>query len=134
MNRIKLAKAWNIIENLFFAGFAISILWITVNSFFDGTWKSLSGGGFLKDVTDPVNKKTYYLAAISILSVLTTFFLLTEIVRLFYSHNPFRNFEKKSTTFKKELSLLKGSKRINYILSSIGNTQFIEEVFRRYKT
>ena len=130
----RLAKTWNIIENLFFLGFAVTIISITISSFFNGTWKSLSGSGFLADITDPVNKKIYYQAAIAILAILTTFFLLTEMVKLFIKFNPFRNFSAKLPALKEELAPLGFIQQLGVLFKKAGNTQFVKEGLRRYKT
>ncbi|ULQ50712.1 sterol desaturase family protein [Flavihumibacter fluvii] len=129
-----LAKTLNTVENLFFLGFAITILWITVNSFFNGTWKSFRGMGFLEDITDPINKRIYYQVALTILSILTTFFLLFEMLKLFMQLNPFKEFSSKMPVLKLELVSLTLTNKISHLLSRMGNTQFVKEVFRRYKT
>ncbi|MBZ5859305.1 sterol desaturase family protein [Flavihumibacter profundi] len=133
-NNAKIARIWNRVENIFFLGFAISILWITVNGFFDGTWKSISGMGFLQDITDPVNKKIYYKAALAIISILTTFFLLFEMVKLFLHFNPFKQFSAKRQDLRKELHLLGLFPKIRYLTKRAGNSMFMKELFRRYKT
>jgi len=77
MQRFK--SAWGKIEDLLFIGFACSIIYVTVDSFVNGSVKSFFGMGYLKDLTDPVQKKMYYQSVMAILSILTTFFLLVEM-------------------------------------------------------
>lgn len=136
MNNLKSigSKVWMTIENILFIGFAASILYLTVNSFFDGTWKSLSGMGFFKDITDPINKKVYYQSILAILSILTTFFLLVEIIRLFIQYNPFRNFATKLNLIKTETKSYNFIGKMRYYWDKINQIAFIKEFFRRYKT
>jgi sterol desaturase/sphingolipid hydroxylase (fatty acid hydroxylase superfamily) len=129
-----LSKTWVTIENLFFVAFGLSILWITVSSFFDGTFNSLRGEGFFADITDPVNKKIYYKTAIAILSILTTIFLLTEMVRLFIRLNPFKDFTNKMQLAKMELATLGFTQKTQWLFAKISDTSFVRELFRRYKT
>lgn len=130
----KFPLVWNLIENLFFAGFFVSIIWITVHSFFDDTWSSFRGAGFLADITDPVNKRIYYMAALAILSMLTTFFLLVELIRLFFQFNPFRNISYKWPLWKVELTGLTGQEKLSWLLQKVRKAKFIQELLRRYKT
>ena len=53
----KIKFIWNKIENLLFIGFAASILYLTINSFIDGSLKSFIGMGYLNDMADPIQKK-----------------------------------------------------------------------------
>lgn len=130
----KFPLIWNLIENLFFAGFFVSIIWITVHSFFDDTWSSFRGAGFLADITDPVNKRIYYKAALAILSMLTTFFLLFELIRLFLQFNPFRNISYKWPLWKAEFTGLTGQQKLSWLLKKFRKAMFIQELLRRYKT
>jgi hypothetical protein len=45
--------------------------------------------GFLQGITDPISRKIYYKSILAVLPVLTTFFLLVEMIRLFIRFNPF---------------------------------------------
>ena len=134
LHRKRIAYGWNIAENLLFAGFAISILYITINSFFNGTWQSLRGMGFLNDITDPVSKKIYYKAVLAILSILTTFFLLVEMVRLFVQFNPFKNFTAKHRMLKQEMTGMPFFSKTGYLLQRILNAKFLVIFLRNYKT
>ena len=134
LHRKRIAYGWNIAENLLFAGFAISILYITINSFFNGTWQSLRGMGFLNDITDPVSKKIYYKAVLAILSILTTFFLLVEMVRLFVQFNPFKNFTVKRRMLKQEMTGMPFFSKTGYLLQRILNAKFLVTFLRNYKT
>jgi sterol desaturase/sphingolipid hydroxylase (fatty acid hydroxylase superfamily) len=134
MNKKAFAKNWKIIENILFIGFFFSIISIAVTSFFNGTLKSFAGMGFLQDISDPVNKKLYYKSILAILSILTSFFLLFEMVRLFLKFNPFietsaKQFDKKSGSTNSSYI----SKTKEYFLK-IFNLKFVTEFFRRYKT
>lgn len=132
--KFNLQKFWQTIENLFFVGFFISIVWIAINSFYDDTWNSLKGGGFLGNITDPVNKKVYYKAALAILSMLTSFFLLTEMIRLFIKLNPVRNLRSALPEIKHQLKSLTFTGKIGFLFNKISETRFIKELLRRYKT
>jgi sterol desaturase/sphingolipid hydroxylase (fatty acid hydroxylase superfamily) len=131
---IAFSRIWKNIENLFFLGFACSILWITISGFFDGTWNSFRGMGFLQDITDPIQKKTYYQAALAILSFLTTFFLLVEMCRLFLRHNPFHDFRGKWTRFNAELKGRSMAGKLRHWVYRIAHTAILQEVYRCYKT
>lgn len=133
-HRKRIAYGWNIAENLLFAGFAISILYITINSFFNGTWQSLRGMGFLNDITDPLSKRIYYKAVLAILSMLTTFFLLVEIIRLFVQFNPFKNFTVKRRMLKQEMNGMPFFSKTGYLLQRILNAKFLVIFLRNYKT
>ncbi|MEY3127043.1 MAG: hypothetical protein RL273_1214, partial [Bacteroidota bacterium] len=85
----KIKNLWRSIENLLFIGFAISIIYLTVISFVDGSIKSFIGMGYLNNMADPIQKKIYYQSVMALLSMLTTFFLLVEMIRLFITMNPF---------------------------------------------
>lgn len=127
-------KTWSALENILFVGFAASILYVSINSFFDGTWKSLSGMGFFKDIADPINKKVYYKSILAILSILTTFFLIVEIIRLFIQFNPFKNFSYKLETLQNEAKNLVFIRKIQFYGQKISQTTFINEFLKRYKT
>lgn len=136
MNNVKAIgfKTWNALENVLFLGFGATILYVSINSFFDGTWKSLSGMGFFKDITDPINKRVYYKSVLAVLSILTTFFLFVEIIRLFIRFNPCRNLSRKMEMYKNEM---KGSgfiEKMQFYGHKISQTTFVKEFFRRYKT
>lgn len=134
MNRKLLTTAWNAIENLLFVGFAVSIIYLTIQGFFDGTFKSLSGMGFLRDISDPINKREYYKSVLAILSILTTFFLLFEMIRLFFLFNPFKGFSQKMAAIKTHISGKNPLQKIGYWFQRISQSTFILEFFRRYKT
>jgi sterol desaturase/sphingolipid hydroxylase (fatty acid hydroxylase superfamily) len=133
-HRKRLAYAWNIAENLLFTGFAISILYITINSFFDGTWQSLQGRGFLNDISDPINKKIYYKAVLAVLSVLTTFFLLVEMIRLFIQYNPFKNFSGKWQILGQEITGKSFFYKTVHVIRRAGTAEFLSVFLRNYKT
>lgn len=130
----KLAHGWYLLENMLFAGFAVSILYITIDSFFNGTWQSLRGMGFLNDITDPISKKIYYKAVLAILSMLTTFFLLVEIIRLFVQFNPFKNFAAKRRLLQQQMTSMSFFSKTRYLLQRIVNATFLVIFLRNYKT
>lgn len=132
--RITFSAFWKLIENLFFIGFFFSIIYITITSFLDGTFKSFAGMGFFNDVTDPINKKVYYKSVLAILSILTTFFLLVEMIRLFVKFNPFKNFSHKMEGLKQSSSNLSFFEKSKLYFSKISSSKFLSEFFRRYKT
>jgi sterol desaturase/sphingolipid hydroxylase (fatty acid hydroxylase superfamily) len=130
----RLSFAWRLLEDILFVGFAASILYITISSFFNGTWKSFRGMGFLQDITDPVNKKIYYQSILSILSVLTTFFLLVEMIRLFIRFNPFHKFSHKWQSLQQELAGMQTGQQVKHLLNRVGNMHFLTVFIRNYKT
>lgn len=130
----KLAYGWYLLENMLFAGFAISILYITVSSFFNGTWQSLRGMGFLNDISAPVSKKIYYKAVLAVLSILTTFFLLVEMVRLFVRFNPFKNFGAKRLQLQQEMKGRSFLGKTGHLLFRMANAKFLLIFLRNYKT
>lgn len=132
MQRYK--HVWRKIEDLLFIGFACTILYVTINSFVNGSVKSFFGMGYLKDLTDPVQKKIYYQSVMAILSILTTFFLLVEMIRLFITLNPFRNINEKIQRLKATIPEAGVGQKIRIIFGTISNTAFIREFFRRYKS
>ena len=130
----KVKNIWRSVENSLFLGFAASILYFTVNSFLDGTIKSFMGMGYLNDMADPIQKKIYYQSVMVLLSTLTTFFLLVEMIRLFITMNPFRNFQNKVS---KIATSIKGKtlyNQLTLVFSQLRQTSFITEFFRRYKS
>jgi sterol desaturase/sphingolipid hydroxylase (fatty acid hydroxylase superfamily) len=121
-----LKQTWHYIENLFFIIFASSILYITITSFFDGTLKSFTGAGFLNDITDPINKKAYYKSVLAILSILTTFFLLVEMIQLFIQNNPFKEIKRQS-----HFKAISFANKTKYFFTK---TSFINKFLSQYKT
>ena len=130
----RLTRCWYLLENLLFAGFATTILYITINSFFNGTWQSLRGMGFLNDISDPLSKKIYYKAVLAVLSVLTTFFLLVEMLRLFVQFNPFKNFEVKQRQMRQDMQAMSFWEKAGYLLRRAGQAKFLVIFLRNYKT
>ena len=125
---------WNKIENLLFIGFAASILYLTINSFIDGSLKSFIGMGYLNDMADPIQKKIYYQSVMALLSMLTTFFLLVEMIRLFIKMHPFKNFNYKVATLKLSMTGQPFIKRVDILFDRIRKVSFVKEFFRRYKS
>lgn len=136
MNKLRSlgARVWRAVENLLFVGFAASILYVTVSSFFNGTWESLRGMGFLQDITDPVHKKVYYQSILAILSILTTFFMLVEIARMLVAYHPFRHFSGTLERWKKETASLGLAEKWRFYGRQISQAAVVREFFRRYKT
>lgn len=134
MNQPSVKSTWRVIENLFFIGFFISVIYLTCTDFFAGTWKSFSGMGFLKDISDPINKKIYYKSILAILSILTTFFLLAEMIHLFIQYNPFRNFSNKISAAETGMTGYTFFEKVKAYGSMISQTTFIREFSRQYKT
>jgi len=130
----KIKNLWRSIENLLFIGFAISIIYLTVISFVDGSIKSFIGMGYLNNMADPIQKKIYYQSVMALLSMLTTFFLLVEMIRLFITMNPFSNFKIKVANL---ILSIKGKTlgcQLSIMFNQIRQTTFITEFFRRYKS
>jgi hypothetical protein len=130
----KVKTLWRSIENLLFIGFAVSIIYVTVISFLNGTIKSFIGMGYLNNMADPIQKKIYYQSVMALLSMLTTFFLLVEMIRLFITMNPFSNFKSKISHIKLAIKGQALFSRLSIIFNQIRQTTFIREFFRRYKS
>ena len=130
----QLRLLWRWIENLLFLFFAVTIIYVTINDFMNGTWKSVLGMGFAGDLYDPIKKKAYYQSVLTLLSILTTFFLLLEMLRLFIQLNPFKN----AVIRWKEWSVAVKDKSIKDKIASIfqhlQQSRFLREFFRRYKS
>ena len=134
MNKQQLKQTWYIVENLFFAFFFLSIVYVSIESFFNGTWSSLKGMGFLQDISDPINKKIYYKAVLAILSILTTFFLLVEMIRMFVRYNPFDQFSSKLSVFKKDTQGKNTGAKALIVFKRVINARFIAMFLKYYKT
>ncbi len=133
-NLQKVKMIWASIENLLFIGFAATILYVTVHSFIEGSWKSFMGMGYLDNLANPIQKKIYYQSVMALLSILTTFFLLVEMIRLFIQMNPFKNGKQKINQLKNSLVGKTFYSSLTLIFDRIRNTSFIKEFFRRYKS
>lgn len=134
ISKPQLKKWWYFIENLFFAFFFFSIVYVSIESFFNGTWDSLKGMGFLQDISDPINKKIYYKAVLAILSILTTFFLLVEMIRMFVRYNPFHQFNTKLSLLKDEMHGKYMGEKILISCKRITGAKFISMFLKYYKT
>lgn len=130
----KIKSNWNRVENLLFIGFAITIIYVTIDSFINGSIKSFVGMGYLQDLTDPIQKKNYYQSVMALLSILTTFFLLVEMIRLFTQLNPFKNFTAKLQALKSLLKEENSKNKIMILYRKFSESLFIKEFFRRYKS
>ena len=130
----KIKFIWNKIENLLFIGFAATILYVTINSFVDGSIKSFVGMGYLNDMADPIQKKIYYQSVMALLSMLTTFFLLVEMIRLFIKMHPFKNFNYKIAMLKLSMTGQPFKNRLAILFDRIRKVSFVKEFFRRYKS
>ena len=133
-NMPKIKAVWRIIENILFIIFAVSILYITVSSFIEGSWKSFLGMGYINDLADPIQKKIYYQSVMSLLSILTTFFLLVEMIRLFITTNPLKNWNQKISNLKTKTKGTSIGNKLSTIYKGIQSALFIKEFFRRYKS
>ena len=129
-----LKAVWRIIENVLFIVFAVSILYVTISSFIEGSWKSFLGMGYINDLADPIQKKIYYQSVMSLLSILTTFFLLVEMIRLFITTNPFKNWNQKISNVRTGMKGKTIGNKFSTILKSVQSVTFIKEFFRRYKS
>ena len=125
---------WRKTEDLLFIGFACTIMYVTVDAFVNGSVKSFFGMGYLKDLTDPVQKQNYYQSVMTILSILTTFFLLVEMIRLFFKLNPFRNFRVRMQGLQSRMQATAPRNRPGIFFAAVSHTAFIREFFRRYKS
>lgn len=83
MTNTPLRKSWKILENLVFLFVFCSLMYGIVTAFSESTWTSLMGAGFAKDLSDPVQTGEYYKSILAVLSIMTTFFVLVELIRLF---------------------------------------------------
>jgi len=125
---------WRKLEDVLFIFFAATIMYVTVQTFVNGSYKSFFGMGYLQDLTDPVQKKNYYQSVMAILSILTTFFLLVEMIRLFIQLNPFRDFSNKLRRLDPDLQDAHIGRKLSVLFSSAAGSAFVREFFRRYKS
>jgi sterol desaturase/sphingolipid hydroxylase (fatty acid hydroxylase superfamily) len=125
---------WRKLEDVLFIFFAATIMYVTVQTFVNGSYKSFFGMGYLQDLTDPVQKKNYYQSVMAILSILTTFFLLVEMIRLFIQLNPFRDFSNKLRRLDPHLNDARIGRKISVLFNSAAGSAFVREFFRRYKS
>jgi len=130
----KLGFLWRKVEDVLFIFFAVTILYVTVQTFVNGSYKSFFGMGYLQDLTDPVQKKNYYQSVMAILSILTTFFLLVEMIRLFIQLNPFRHFSDKLRRMQPGLQDARIGRKLSVLYRSAADSTFVREFFRRYKS
>ncbi len=130
----RMKKYWNILENLLFLVFACTTLYITITSFINGTWQSFFGKGFAEDLSSPVLKKEYYQSVMALLSILTTFFLLAEMIRLFLHLNPLKDLRARLAAFRATLHGHSAAEKMSMIFRRIEAHPFRREFFRRYKS
>ncbi|MBS1667712.1 MAG: sterol desaturase family protein [Bacteroidetes bacterium] len=125
---------WQSIENAMFLFFAVSILYVTISSFIDGTWKCFLGKGFLDEIYNPLKKKSYYESILALLSILTTFFLLLEMIRLFIQLRPLKNAKARFTQWREANQDKSSKEKWQSFFQHVGKNSFITEFFRRYKS
>lgn len=78
-------RTWKTFENLVFLVVFCTIIYGLVTTFSTSTWTSLMGKGYVAELTDPMASGEYYKSVLALLSLMTTFFILLELVRLIYS-------------------------------------------------
>ena len=130
----KIGFQWRKVEDALFIFFAATIMYVTVQTFLTGSYKSFFGMGYLQDLTDPVQKKNYYQSVMAILSILTTFFLLVEMIRLFIQLNPFKDLRNKIHQRHADFQTAGIGRKINLLLRASASSSFVKEFFRRYKS
>jgi sterol desaturase/sphingolipid hydroxylase (fatty acid hydroxylase superfamily) len=80
---IKALKILKYLENLIFLYVFCYILYYLVSGFSQYSWATITGNGFIDDFTNPIRTKEYYKCFLSIIGLLTSFYYLWEIGRLF---------------------------------------------------
>jgi sterol desaturase/sphingolipid hydroxylase (fatty acid hydroxylase superfamily) len=75
-------KYWKYLENILFIIVAAMILYGLVVAVSGSTWASISGKGYVEELTGPIKTKDYYKSVLALLSMLTSFFILLEFIRL----------------------------------------------------
>ena len=78
----QLGKYWKYVENIVFVIVAATILYGLVEGFSKSTWTSLMGKGYVGELMTPLQTKEYYKSVLALLSMLTTFFILLELIKL----------------------------------------------------
>lgn len=73
---------WKIIENLAFLAAFGTIMYGLIQAFSASTWDSLMGKGYVEELKGPLLSGEYYKSILAALSLLTTVFILVELVRL----------------------------------------------------
>lgn len=77
-----LRHLWKGLENLAFIAAFASIMYGLILAFSASTWESLMGKGYVAELNDPMQSGEYYKIILAILSLLTTIFILVELVHL----------------------------------------------------
>lgn len=88
-NLQKVKMIWASIENLLFIGFAATILYVTVHSFIEGSWKSFMGMGYLDNLANPIQKKNILPIGHGFAFHLNYFFLISRNDSIVYTNEPF---------------------------------------------
>ncbi|MBM3178199.1 MAG: sterol desaturase family protein [Bacteroidetes bacterium] len=91
-------RLWKFLENAVFVLVFVTVLYGLISAFSQSTWTSLMGMGFAQDISEPIENKEFYKSILAVLSILTTFFILVELIVLTYSiwrESPEKSFSEK---------------------------------------
>ena len=123
------SKVWRTLEDVVFVVVASTILYSMITGFTESTYTSLMGKGFASELLDPIRNKEYYKTILSILSILTTFFVVLEIIRLLVTE--WVSFLR-TTENRKTGELLTGMRKIGREVLIRYKSNFLARVFNEY--
>ena len=78
----KLDKRWRIIENVTFVFAFGFIMYKLISSYWQYTYDSLKGKGFIGSIIDPISTHQYYKSAVAVMFILNSTLVLWEIAVL----------------------------------------------------
>ena len=123
------SKVWRTLEDVVFVVVASTILYSMITGFTESTYTSLMGKGFASELLDPIRNKEYYKTILSILSILTTFFVVLEIIRLLVTE--WVSFLRTTENWKTG-ELLTGMRKIGREVLIRYKSNFLARVFNEY--
>ena len=123
------SRIWRTLEDVVFVIVASTILYTMITGFTESTYSSLMGKGFASELLDPIRNKAYYKTILSILSILTTFFVVLEIIRLLVTEwiNFFRTTDDRSAG-----NIFNGMRKIGKAVLVRYKSNFLARVFNEY--
>jgi hypothetical protein len=123
------SRIWRTLEDIVFVIVASTILYTMITGFTESTYSSLMGKGFASELLDPIRNKAYYKTILSILSILTTFFVVLEIIRLLVTQwiNFFR-----TTDDRRAGNIFNGMRNIGKEVLVRYKSNFLARVFNEY--
>lgn len=81
-NQSPVSRIWKFLENVIFVLVFTTVLYGLISAFSESTWTSLMGMGFAQELSEPIQNKEFYKSILAVLSILTTFFIVVELIVL----------------------------------------------------